>query len=113
MNTEQTLYELLQNNEKNIADLISQDMSLWVLARQMLDNPEMQAQSETIFLKIYQNTCQTIEHLLLHLIQSYETPLEEESVRNLREQVQLFVHNLVEIKKSELFEKMNWLEKNT
>ena len=113
MNPDQTLSTLLQNNEKNIADLISQDMSLWVLAKQMLDNPEMQAQTEIIFLKIYQNTCRTIENLLLHLINSQETHLDEDSLQNLREQVQLFIHNLVENRKSELFEKMNWLEKNT
>lgn len=111
MNHSQTLRTLLESNEKNIADLISQDISLWVLAQQMLESPALEAQTDLIFHQIYINTCKTLENLLLNILHQQNLSPHPEEISDLQQHIQLFVHELVEAKKSELYEKINWLQK--
>ncbi|MDX2303237.1 MAG: hypothetical protein NW226_10575 [Microscillaceae bacterium] len=111
MNHSQTLRTLLESNEKNIADLISQDISLWVLAQQMLESPAWEAQTDLIFHQIYINTCNTLENLLLNICHQQNLSPHPEEISGLRQHIQLFVHELVEAKKLELLEKINWLQK--
>lgn len=102
------IYTALEGNEKNINDLIGQEMNLVVLALAMIDNPKLEENVNYIFQKIYLRTSKTIEQLFLNLSANTLTDKENESLKT---QIQLFINQLIEQKKIDLQDTIRWLKK--
>ncbi len=112
MDFQTSIQEVLRSNEKNIGDLISQDLSLFLLAYLCADRPELEAQTEMIFHQSYRSTCQALEELFVQMLSEGRLQLSEEEVIAIKQEIQLFVHHLIDKKKQELAEKIHWARRH-
>lgn len=106
-----TLEGVLQGNRKNIADVISQDISSLLLAHLLLENPELEEEINFIFEHLYRGTTKQLENLLYDFVsqQGYSMNQEEES--QLKAEIQKFVWELIQEKQGQVQDQMYWLSK--
>jgi hypothetical protein len=107
-----TLTEALLNIEKNINDLISQELSLFLLALQIFQNSEKNNQYEKLWLKIYQNITHQIQELLVNLKTENENFLNDFSVEEIKKAVQNSIWQIINTKKEHLEDYIYFIEKN-
>lgn len=106
-NFSEKLQKALQANQKNINDLIGQELNLLLFAQFLSERPELEDSVEIIFHEIYVTTCRTILELWNELAEN-----EEYDHQTFKQEVQLFVHQMIEDKKYRLEEKLNWVRRH-
>lgn len=98
--------EFLEDNQKNINDLIGQEINIILLANFILENPTLEKQIDTIFHKIYLNVYRLIRDSFLHLAQDLNL-----SSNYIESTVQEVVNDIINQKKEQVWSMLSWLEK--
>jgi hypothetical protein len=111
MFSDEFIPQALLAQSKNINDLIGQEMSVWVLALVISQQPELEKNVDLIFQKIYQNTAQNLENLVLDFISHHSEQFAQVDLPLLKQKIQLLVNQLVMEKKQEFSENLRWLRK--
>jgi hypothetical protein len=111
MFSDEFIPQALLAQSKNINDLIGQETSTWVLALIISQAPELEENVELIFQKIYQNTSQNLENLVLDFISNHPEQFAQIDLPQLKQKIQLLVNQLVMEKKQEFAENLRWLRK--
>ena len=106
------IQEALQGIRKNVSDLIGQEMTLLVFAQLIRDHPELESKLDVLFHKIYLNTSRTLEMFMFELLENQAVSLKEGEVLLIKQNIQIFVHELVEEKKENVIENYHWLDRN-
>ncbi|TAE74054.1 MAG: hypothetical protein EAZ85_05580 [Bacteroidetes bacterium] len=94
----------LNNIQKNINDLISQEITLWIWAEMVVSNPESEKYIEKIWQKTYQNISANIQDILINLKKNNIDFWKDMEESKIKASVQNFIWELIEEKK-ELLEK--------
>jgi GTPase SAR1 family protein len=112
MFSDELIPQALLAQSKNINDLIGQELSVWVLAILVSQQPELEKNVEAIFQKIYQNTAQNLENLILDFISNQPEQFAQVDLDLIKQKIQLLVNQLVKEKKQEFNENLRWLTKS-
>ncbi|NJO02698.1 MAG: hypothetical protein HC880_14330 [Bacteroidia bacterium] len=98
------LKKALQDNEKGINDLISQDLSASLWACYAIEHPEVMNLLEDVLQQSYRNSCRLLEELLLSFLEPEAFSAYEQ---DLKATLQTFVYSQVEKKREEIYDKIN------
>jgi hypothetical protein len=107
-----SLQQALQANEKNIADLIHQEINQYLLANFILENPTFATKIDSLYQQVYLNISQDLQNMLMNLIMEMNIEWEDINEQIIKQNIQLFVQELIQNKKKDLENKVKWLEKN-
>lgn len=96
MKPNEAFWNVLQSQQKNINDLISQELMLMWYAQFLEEFPEWEeAQTETMH-RIHIHTCQTLENLFWEIYPNEWEQISEEEKSRIRGLIQEFVHAQLE-----------------
>ncbi|MEO1652858.1 MAG: hypothetical protein AAFU64_04895 [Bacteroidota bacterium] len=110
-NQPNSLQQALQANEKNIADLIHQEINLLLLAQLFREQPQLAQQKDFIFHKIYLSTTRSLESLLFSFLERQGEQINEARLQQMKGDIQLFVQELINEKQEELEATARWLDR--
>lgn len=92
-NFAEQLQAALQANRKGVKDLIGQEVSLWLLAEHIRENPEKEAQIPNLFQQIYRRLSHNVKELFYELLEQQGLEADPQA---LEASIELFVHELVQ-----------------
>ena len=105
------LGEILKNNEKNINDLISQEMTVMLFACMFNEYDGINQSQHLIWNQIYLNTSKSLQNMFDYLLDNQIIELSFSEKEKIKQEIQLFVQELIQQKRIEVADKMRWLEK--
>jgi hypothetical protein len=105
------LQQVLQSHEKNVSDLINQEITQFLLANFLLENAELNRSIDTLYQQVYLNIAQDLQDLFFGLIMEMNIEWEEIDQEEMKQNIQFFVNKLISDKKTDLESKTRWIQK--
>ena len=112
MNAPEIVQQVLASNEKNIGDLISKELNVILFADFIYRNPHLQNSIEELYQEVYKKTVINLTQMFEDLLEQQNLAQNNDNQAQVKQYIQWFVNDLVNEYKSEVKDKIRWLERN-